>query len=106
MKHLYLILLIAVGCSSKPEIHHGHDECSYCRMTISDARFSTAIVTEKGKVFKYDDLSCLDSHGIEGQRYVSLFVEPNTLKKIEDVELYYDKNLRSPMGGNTAARER
>lgn len=35
------------------------DNCDYCKMTIADLRFASELITEKGKVYKYDDLSCL-----------------------------------------------
>ncbi len=66
-----LIVLMAAfnfsACSSGPEpIRYGQDNCHACKMTLTDRRFGCEIVTEKGKVFKFDDLNCLVGHIKEG----------------------------------------
>ncbi len=54
-----LTLLIS-SCGSKPEpINYGHDECEFCRMQISDNRYGAELVTDKGKVYKFDSIECL-----------------------------------------------
>lgn len=56
------------ACSSGPEpIHYGQDNCHACKMTLTDRRFGAEIITDKGKVFKFDDLNCLVGYIKEGQ---------------------------------------
>lgn len=56
------------ACTSGPEpIHYGQDNCHACKMTLTDRRFGAEIITDKGKVFKFDDLNCLVGYIKEGQ---------------------------------------
>jgi len=53
-------LLNFASCSTEPEpIRYGQDECFHCKMTLTDKRFGAEVVTNKGKVYKFDDLNCL-----------------------------------------------
>ena len=55
-----LVLLAFSGCSNGPEaIERGRDNCSFCKMTISDNRYGAELVTKKGKVYKFDDSHCI-----------------------------------------------
>lgn len=59
-----LAVLIAMmsftACETGPEpIRFGKDNCHHCKMTMTDKRFGAEIVTQKGKVYKFDDLNCL-----------------------------------------------
>jgi copper chaperone NosL len=38
------------------------DNCSNCRMAVSDKSFASEIITEQNEVLKFDDLSCLESY--------------------------------------------
>ncbi len=55
-----LLSLVTASCGSNPEpINYGHDECEFCRMQISDNRYGAELVTDKGKVYKFDSIECL-----------------------------------------------
>lgn len=55
-----LIVLGLVSCRVEPQpIHYGQDGCNYCQMNIVDARYGAQIVTNKGKVYKFDAVECL-----------------------------------------------
>lgn len=60
-KSLFVILFILfIGCSTEPEpINFGTDQCSLCKMNISDHKYGAEIVTKKGKIFKYDAAECM-----------------------------------------------
>ena len=107
-----LCLLMLNSCIAGPEpLKIGKDDCSFCKMTISDNRFGAEIITRKGKVYKFDDSHCLLS-----------FMQANTVEKKDRASVYFtdftgehhlirsDKALlfrsdlfRSPMNGNIAA---
>ncbi|MBC7776530.1 MAG: nitrous oxide reductase accessory protein NosL [Phycisphaerae bacterium] len=54
------MLVFCISCSTGPEpIRYGQDNCHHCKMTLTDKRFGAEIVTQKGKVYKFDDLNCL-----------------------------------------------
>lgn len=66
MKNLFNILgIISLGiffsCSPKgPEkINFGKDQCELCKMGIEDPKFATELITEKGRIYKFDDLNCM-----------------------------------------------
>ena len=57
---LFLLLVLICGCSIKPQpIDFGKDACVYCKMNIVDQQHAAEIVTNKGKVFKYDAIECM-----------------------------------------------
>ncbi len=107
-----LLLLFFSSCnSSTTPIALGKDNCSFCKMPISDARFGGELVTGKGKVYKFDDAHCLLS-----------FLQSAELKDEKKTSVYFvnfsgshsfipaakalflkSDTLRSPMNGNVAA---
>lgn len=57
---ILLISLIALSCSPGPKpIEYGTDECHFCRMTIVDPQHGAEVVTQKGKVYKFDAIECM-----------------------------------------------
>ncbi|HNR06156.1 MAG TPA: nitrous oxide reductase accessory protein NosL [Saprospiraceae bacterium] len=100
------------ACQVKPEpLVSGQDMCFHCKMTIVEPRYGCEIVTQKGKVYKFDDFSCMKS-----------FIRSNTVKQEEirftlvadfnnekdwlpaETAIYYTGPLmKSPMGSNTGA---
>lgn len=57
---LWLSASLFLGCNPQPkEIVYNEDECAYCKMKISNPQFGAELVTDKGKVFKYDSGECL-----------------------------------------------
>lgn len=104
--------LITLGaCAEKgpQEIAVGKDQCDNCKMTISEPKYATQLLTEKGRVYKFDDISCLEDYEISNaettanaKTYVAdfpsgEFVETQTATLIKGGE------IKSPMGGNTQA---
>ncbi len=112
VKAVVIAALMATACGhSGPEaINLNKDDCDNCKMSISDKRFACEIVTEKGKVYKFDDVSCL--MGFKGDNsekmanatyYISNFLSPNELLKADGLFFVEGENVASPMGGNIAA---
>lgn len=107
-----LLIIFATGCNSGPQpISLGKDKCSYCKMPISDARFGAEIVSDKGKIFKFDDSRCIVGFLNEGkikkeeaeEIYFSNYYKPHQLLALEEVTFYQSPALKSPMNGNIAA---
>ncbi len=42
-----------------PEIAYGLEECSHCRMIVSEERFAAATRSADGSIARYDDVGCL-----------------------------------------------
>ena len=110
---LFLIILFQLtGCKNGPEpINYGHDECEFCRMLITDNRYGSEIVTDKGKVFKFDEAGCMIEYamvknfiGDENQKFlVTDFATPETFIDATTAFYFQNDNYRSPMGSNVMA---
>lgn len=104
---LPLFLLSCDGAGPEP-IKLNKDNCEFCRMTIADARFSAQIVTKKGRVYKFDDLSCLQAYMSEketqdAEAYVADYSKPEKFVVAEEAHYVTGGKVNSPMGGNMAA---
>lgn len=60
---LALGFLLLAACAAQesgpPEILYGLEECSACRMIISEERYAAAITREGFETLKFDDLGCM-----------------------------------------------
>jgi len=108
---LLILLLALASCNnnvSEP-VKLNIDNCDYCKMTIADGRFAAEIKTDKGRVHKFDDLHCLLAYKQENVNTVFTADFVNDYKannKLIDASASYyivHPELKSPMGGNTAA---
>lgn len=55
-----LFVLFFISCSTEPQpLVVGKDECYFCKMPVADAKFGAEIITEKGKLYKFDDIGCM-----------------------------------------------
>lgn len=91
-------------------IQYGKDQCVYCKMTISDARFGTQLVTKKGRAYNFDDVQCMIAYVEDGdinRDDVAAFYLPDfktsELKPAEDMFYLKSEALKSPMRGDIAA---
>jgi len=109
---LIILLLIFCGCKAGPEpINYGHDECDFCRMQITDNRYGSEIITDKGKVFKFDEVGCMIEYamvknliGDANQKFlVTDFATPETFTDATIAFFVQNDNFRSPMGSNVMA---
>ena len=112
-----LVALLALSgtlsCSSSEiePIKLNSDKCDHCKMTISDGRFGAELKTKKGRIYKFDDIQCLQDYRKEYSSnefvafYVHSFPLKNELKDATKAFFVTHESLRSPMGGNTAAFE-
>ncbi|MBX2967479.1 MAG: nitrous oxide reductase accessory protein NosL [Cyclobacteriaceae bacterium] len=120
MKRIATIVIFAAlifagtACTVKPEaIRYGTDNCHACKMTLMDKRFGAEVVTEKGKIYKFDDVNCLVNFLNSGDvqerdvKYtlVTDFSQPESL--IDAATAFYLKSpeIKSPMASQVAAFE-
>lgn len=109
---LLALIILTSSCSSGPEpIRYGEEACSFCKMTIVDAKFGAEIVSTKGKIFKFDALECMlgfenkgyiESIDIKGY-YVIDASRPAELVEANKAQYLHSENFPSPMGGNVSA---
>lgn len=108
---LGFISLSLNGCSQSPQpIKYGSDLCDNCRMTIVDAKYAGELITEKGKVLRFDDLHCvlayLQSDAMHQQKtagvYITDFSGEHNFINVEKAFFLSGSKLQSPMNGNVA----
>lgn len=103
--------LFFIGCGiPEPEAIRLHqDKCEYCKMNIADGRFAAEMITQKGRIYKYDDISCMVNYINQNPepQFHSLWVcqydKPGELIDAQTARYVQSEALRSPMAGNTAA---
>jgi copper chaperone NosL len=107
---LILGCFFLASCSHQPEnIRYNKDNCAYCQMTIADERFGAELMNDKGKVFKFDDLSCMLNYKEDNKTakfrgfYISNFLAPHQLMDLSSSFIIEGASIASPMGGNMAA---
>ena len=110
---LLLIGMLFLGaCTHKPTpIQVGKDNCSFCKMTISDTKFAAEILNENGKVFLFDDIKCAQTYfatvdEVAAKKHQVFFV--NFLNNQEFLPssqaiLLQSNDLRTPMAGGIIA---
>ena|SRR5665213_1590469 len=111
---IFVVLLFGlISCNSGPQpIRIGTDACDFCKMSIADRNFGAEIITDKGKVYKFDDTHCfatfrkknIDSNIIKHVYFVN-FMNPHNFIDADHVFLLESNEFHTPMGGNTAAFE-
>lgn len=89
-------------------ISFGKDQCNFCKMTISNPKFGAELITDKGRILKYDAAECLVNHLSDGApKYQKLYAvpydEPKALRAVENLHFLISPDFRSPMGANLAA---
>ena len=103
----------AFGCGNDGPraIRYGKEACTHCKMTLVDKKFATELVTDKGKVFTFDDLNCTVEYMKANQldpkslRFlvVNDYDRPGELIDIKTATFITSPDLRSPMRGDVAA---
>ena len=103
-----LLGFASCGAPQAEPIALNKDNCAECKMTIADLKFANELVTDKGRVYKFDDHHCLvkyvqNNGNMVGKAYFSDFNQPQQLLNEEEAVLVKSDALRAPMGGNVVA---
>ncbi|TBW28115.1 nitrous oxide reductase accessory protein NosL [Gramella sp. KN1008] len=105
-----IISLALISCEIGPKpIHYGQDGCEYCKMTIVDKQHASELVTNKGKVYKFDAIECMinfrkEHDDIQYALYlVNDFNNPGELIDATMATFLISENISSPMGANLSA---
>lgn len=118
MKYLITCSLafIILSCSPKPEpLSYNHDACHFCKMTLTDKKYGAEIVTQKNKIYKFDDINCMihflengevDHHEIAYQLVTDYSNPDRGLINAADAFYLLSDQLRSPMASEVAAFEK
>ncbi len=107
---LFLCLLILNACKIGPSpINYGSDICQFCSMTIIDKQHGSELVTQKGKVYKFDSVECLLNYSKNiDQAEVAMFLfnhfdQPGELISSENASFLISEGIPSPMGAYLTA---
>jgi len=109
---LAALAVLLTSCNTGPQpIVTGKDNCSFCKMTISDPRFGAEIVTATGKVFKFDDIYCLSAYcktldekaRSKAAIYLTDFCGGHSLYAANECQVLKSEALNCPMNGHEAA---
>jgi copper chaperone NosL len=108
---LFTVLLVqACSPTNGPEaIRLNIDQCDHCKMPIAEAAFAAELMTEKGRVYKFDDLSCLVRYRkantlvVFRSCWVASQEPPHALIDAETAFYVSSPAWNSPMAGNIAA---
>ncbi len=90
-------------------ININKDNCAHCKMTIAEEHFAAELITQKGRVYKFDDISCLLAFHYDNEdktmknAYVHYYLGNNELIPAEAAFYIKSPELKSPMAGNIAA---
>lgn len=107
-----VLTIMLSSCSAQPEpFKYGTDDCHGCKMTIMDPKFGCEIISNKGKVYKFDDAICLSRFLKAGtvsekdikQTVVINFEKQNDFLDINKTVFVVASEVRSPMNSNAAA---
>ncbi len=115
LKHYLIIalLLLVFSCNVSPQaIDYGSDGCHYCKMTIVDKIHAAEVVTNKGKVYKFDASECMINFlkEFENSSEIKLYLtnhytEPEVLIDATKATFLISENIPSPMGAFLSAFE-
>jgi copper chaperone NosL len=109
-----IIGFLIIGCEVTPQpLKYGMDACYTCKMTLMDTKFGAEIVTEKGKVYKFDDINCMVDFYNSGYEPVDNmahilvidFSQPEKFVPGRDAFYIKSNEIRSPMSSGIAAFE-
>lgn len=106
------LLFILFGCSPEPKpIQFNVDKCDYCVMQISDIRYGAELVTNKGKIYKFDAVECLAAFLNAGEKgsddvhslWLINYQQPKTFVAADSAKILLSRSLKSPMSLNLTA---
>ena len=109
---ILLTILTLASCGGEPEpINYGHDECEFCRMLVTDNKYGAELVTDKGKVYKYDSIECMIEFSLvkntlgdtNNKLLITDFDNPGNLVDARNSVYVKNNKFRSPMGLNVTA---
>ena len=109
---ILLTILTLASCGGEPEpINYGHDECEFCRMLVTDNKYGAELVTDKGKIYKFDSIECMIEFSLvkntlgdtNNKLLITGFDNPDNLVDARNSVYVKNDKFRSPMGLNVTA---
>nr|HMT30720.1 nitrous oxide reductase accessory protein NosL [Bacteroidia bacterium] len=103
-----ILLLASCGNVEKEPIALNKEHCDNCQMVISDPRFAAELITTKGRIYKFDDITCMKSFinskkGDYRSYFISDYLPPHGLHNVKEMIFIQGTGIKAPMGGTVAA---
>ncbi|MEX2584833.1 MAG: nitrous oxide reductase accessory protein NosL [Balneolaceae bacterium] len=104
---LLMVLFLAIqGCSPGPrELQYGQEECSHCRMMLTEPEYASQIVMSRGRVYAFDSIECMIAYKTEHESpenihslWVPDFSGNGGWLNAQEAYFLRSDTLRSPMG--------
>ncbi len=112
----YLIYLLGIwimtSCNVEPRaIAYGQDGCQHCKMILMDSKYGAELVTEKGKVFIFDDMNCLFNYmespegTAQAYKYILVadYLKDGELIDAKDAFYLKSEEFQTPMASQVVA---
>ncbi len=108
---LALLLMTLISCnSSEPKpIKLNSDTCDFCKMTISNGKYASELITKKGRLYKFDDVSCMikyvkaNTDLVDAKLFVTNYSNENQFIPVEKGFYLLGGTISAPMGGKVVA---
>lgn len=108
---VFIAMVILVSCNSKETvpIKLNSDSCDFCKMTISNSKYASELITEKGRVYKFDDASCMIKFAKSNTTvpysgfYINDYLTENKFIPVEKGFLLIGGKINAPMGGKVVS---
>jgi len=108
---LFMLSLSFLSCAKTEAVplKLNVDSCDFCKMNIADGKYGAEIITQKGRVYKFDDIMCMINYGKENldtntkSYYVNDYTQDNVLIPAESAFFLSGGTIHSPMRGNVIA---
>ena len=103
---LVTTMLALAGCGEKEyeaaAVNEAVDKCEVCNMQVSDNGFATQLITNEGKVYKFDDIGCMNEWKVKnGTDDIAIeFVQDQSSRewlKLDNAYFAYDPSFKTPM---------
>jgi len=108
---LVLLLFSFFSCSKNQvvPIKLNVDSCDNCKMSIADGKYGAEVMTQKGRVYRFDDIMCMKEYCNDNSDkkmesfYVLDFNQNNVLIPAETAFYLSGGKINTPMRGNVIA---
>lgn len=105
---LFLSVFTLISCGSKEPIpiKLNTDSCDFCKMTISNSKFAGELITDKGRIYKFDDVSCMiqyakaNSNLTNVKMFANDYFSENKFIPVEKGFYVKGGTISAPMHGN------
>jgi copper chaperone NosL len=106
---LFSLFFMSCGDFKVVPIKLNADNCDFCKMSIADGKYGAEVITQKGRVYKFDDIMCMVNYCKENANtkmeafYVNDFAQDNNLIPAETAFFLSGGDIQSPMHGGIIA---